>query len=85
MAKPHGHVVVGPTLAMHNHDLLVAKPHTLMGVGAILAVQGEARVHHKPLEKKFPRHSEQSSIKILRTSPPQPEIRHLQPSLRTIH
>ena len=34
------------TIAAQNSDLLVAYPHALMGAGAILAVQGEARAHH---------------------------------------
>ena len=36
------------TMAAQNSDLLVAYPHTLVGVGAILAVQGEARAHPNP-------------------------------------
>ena len=46
MAEPHGRVVVRPTLAAQNSDLLLAYPHPLMGAGAILAVKGEASAHH---------------------------------------
>ena len=46
MAEPHGPMVVGPKLAVQNSDLLVAYPQALVGAGAILAVQGEARAHH---------------------------------------
>ena len=45
MVEPHGRLVVGPIPVVQNNDLLMAKPHTLMGVGVILAVQGEARAH----------------------------------------
>ena len=46
MAEPHGCMMVGMILAAHNSDLFVAYPQALMGAGAILAVQGEARAHH---------------------------------------
>ena len=43
MAEPYGRVVVGPLLSAQNSNLLMAYPHVLVGAGAILAVQGEAR------------------------------------------
>ena len=46
VAEPHGCVVVRPTLAAQNSDLLVPYPHALMGV--TLAVKGEASAHHYP-------------------------------------
>ena len=46
MAEPHGRVVVRPTLAVQNSDLLLVYPHPLVGAGVILAVKGEASAHH---------------------------------------